>query len=426
MQETASAERSPSLYTRFNHIDPPIGPDGTPYEFYGALRDEVIEANRPIGWSEMHGGFWMAAGYSEVMEVMRNTEAFSNDAVTFPRYATNEKLMLAGQDDPEHKRARLLVNEPFSPGRVVDFTQMLRESVNALIDGFIQNGRADVARIIGDPIPALLTAIVLGLPVEDGPRFFEWAWAMSHEYMTDPEKAAPKLKEMYAYFENVIEDRRRKPGADVLSRVVHAKIDGDSLNQEELLGFCTVLLLGGIDNTSKLIATSLWRLAWDIELRCRLTRDRKAIPLAVDEFLRYYSPITVGRLVLQDVTVAGVSMKRGQYLMLMLPIANRDPRVFPYPDTFIADRSPNKHLALGTGVHRCLGAHILRVEARIVLEEFLTRIPEFKLDPDRKPTWTSGQAGGMGRVPIVFEPGERLSADPPDRGVHAWLEHAIA
>jgi cytochrome P450 len=155
---------------------------------------------------------------------MHNTAAFSNEAITFPPYGTTERLMLAGQDDLEHKRARLLVNEPFSPGRGIDFVRMLRENVNALIDGFIQSGRADVAKIIGDPIPAILTALILGLPAEHGPRFFKWTWAMSHESFTNPESAAPKLKEMYAYFEDVIEDRRRNPGADVLSRVVHAKI----------------------------------------------------------------------------------------------------------------------------------------------------------------------------------------------------------
>ncbi|MGH7839359.1 MAG: cytochrome P450, partial [Candidatus Binataceae bacterium] len=385
-----------------------------------------IEADRPIGWSEKHGGFWIVAGYAEVAEAMHNTTAFSNDAVTFPSYGMTERLMLAGQDDPEHKRARLLVNEPFSPGKVADFTRMLRENVNALIDGFIENGRADVAKIVGDPVPAILTALILGLPAEHGPRFFKWTWAMSHEFLSDPAAAAPKIKEMYAYFEDVIEDRRRHPGADVLSRVVHAKIDGDSLNHEELLGFCTVLLLGGIDNTSKLIASALWRLAWDIELRHRLTRDRQIIPTTVDEFLRYYTPAGVGRLLKEDISLGGVTMKRGQYAMLMAPIANRDPRIFPYPDTFIADRSPNKHLGLGAAVHRCLGAHVLRVEARIVIEEFLTRIPEFELDRTRTPRWTCGQVSGMGSVPIVFEPGERLGAEPPNEGVRAWLEHAMA
>ena len=110
----------------------------------------------------------------------------------------------------------------------------------------------------------------------------------------------------------------------------------------------------------------------------------------------------------------------------MAPIANRDPRVFQYPDTFIADRSPNKHLGLGAGVHRCLGAHVLRVEAKIVLEEFLTRIPEFELDRTKVPKWTSGQEAGMGSVPIVFEPGERLSEEPANDGVRTWSEHAMA
>jgi cytochrome P450 len=190
---TVAASKSQSLFTDFDHTNPPIGRDRTPNEFYEAVRDEVIQANRPVGWSEKHGGFWMVAGYPEVMEVMHNTDAFSNDAVTFPRYGTTEPLMLAGQDDPEHKRARLLVNEPFSPGKVADFTLMLRENVNALIDGFIENGRADVAKIIGDPVPAILTALILGLPPEHGPRFFDWTWAMSHEFFTDPESAKPKL-----------------------------------------------------------------------------------------------------------------------------------------------------------------------------------------------------------------------------------------
>lgn len=352
----ATPSNGASLFTHFDHTNPPLGPNGTPIDSYCAVRDEVVNANRPVGWSEMHGGFWVVAGYAEVMEAKHNTTAFSNDAVTFPSYGTTERLMLAGQDDPEHKRARLLVNEPFSPGKVVDFTRMLRDNVNALIDGFIESGNADVAKIIGDPVPAILTALILGLPAEHGPRFFKWTWAMSHEFLSEPDAAAPKIKEMYAYFEEVIEDRRRNPGPDVLSRVVHAKIDGDFLNHEELLGFCTVLLLGGIDNTSKLIADALWRLAWDIELRHRLLREPQIIPTAVDEFLRFYSPAGVGRLLMQDFTFAGAPMKRGQFAMLMAPIANRDPRIFPYPDTFIADRSPNKHLGLGAAVHRCLGA----------------------------------------------------------------------
>ena len=424
--ETANIANGMSLYTHLDHLHPSIGPDGTPVAFYEALRDEVVLANRPVGWSEEHGGFWVIAGYPEVFETMHDTKAFSNENVTFPTYGTSEPLMLAGQNDPAHKRSRLLVNEPFSPGRVMDFTRMLRENVNSLIDGFIREGHADVAKIIADPVPAILTAIILGLPAEHGPRFSAWTWALSHESISDPKAAMPRIEQMYAYFEEVIEERRRNPGQDLLSRVVHSRMDGDQLRHDELLGFCTVLLLGGIDNSTKLIATALWRLAWDFPLRYRLMRDRKIIPSTIDEFLRYYAPATIGRLIKEEVSVGGVPMKAGQQVLLMLPVANRDPRTFPYPDTLIADRSPNKHLGFGTGVHRCLGAHILRVEAQIVVEEFLARIPEFELDRSRKATWAPGQVAGMGSVPIVFEPGEPLHDEPINSGVQAWLEHATA
>jgi cytochrome P450 len=413
-----------SLYSHFDHLHPPIGADGTPNAFYEALRDEVLQENRPAGWSEEHGGFWVVAGYPEVFEAMHNTAAFSNANVTFPRYGTSEALMLAGQDDPEHKRARLLVNEPFSPGRVMNFTRMLRENVNSLIDGFIRDGYADVAKTISAPIPALLAAVIMGLPAENGPRLSAWTWALSHEAISDPKVAAPKIKEMYAYFEGVIEERKRNPAEDILSRVVHSRIDGDYLNHDELLGFCTVLLLGSIDNTTKLIGTALWRLAWDFELRHRLIRNPKIIPAAIDELLRYYAPACIGRLIKQEVSIGGIRMKAGQQVMLMLPVANRDPRAFPYPDTLIADRSPNKHLGFGTGIHRCLGAHILRVEAQIVIEEFLARIPLFELDRSKKAAWVPGQVAGMGSVPIVFEPGEPLSAGSVNCGIQAWLDHA--
>jgi cytochrome P450 len=186
--------------------------------------------------------------------------------------------MLASQNDPAHKRARLLVNEPFSPGRVMDFTRMLRENVNSEIDGFIREGHADFAKIIADPVPAILTAISWACQRNMGPNSPPGAWALSHESISDPKAAMPKIKQMYAYFEAVIEERRRNPGQNLLSRIVHSRIDGDQLRDDELLGFCTVLLLGGIDNWTKLIATALWRLAWDFPLRYRLMRDRQIIP----------------------------------------------------------------------------------------------------------------------------------------------------
>ena len=153
------------------------------------------------------------------------------------------------------------------------------------------------------------------------------------------------------------------------------------------------------------------------------TTPRQIISTTIDELLHYYALAAIGRLIKEEVSVGGVSMKAEQQALLMLLVANRDPPTFSYPDTLITDRSPNKHLGFGTGVHRCLGAHNHRVEAQIVIEEFLARIPKFELDRTGKAAWAPGQVADMGSVPTVFEPEEPLHNEPLNSGVQAWLEH---
>jgi cytochrome P450 len=152
----------------------------------------------------------------------------------------------------------------------------------------------------------------------------------------------------------------------------------------------------------------LWRLANDPALRRHLIANPDKIPMAVDELLRYYTPALIGRLALRDVQVNDVTIKAGQQVMLWLPVANRDRRVFPDADTFIADRTPNRHLGLGNGIHRCLGAHLIRVEGHVTFREFLKRIPDFEIDPDKPIKWQAGQVSGVSELNVVFEPGTRL------------------
>ncbi len=412
-----------ALYAAYDHLDPPIGVDGTPCGYYEEFRDLALAAKEPVGWSEKHGGFWVVTSYAECEQIIKDVDGFSSGGVIFPKYAVTEPLMLAEQDEPDHMRARRLVNLSFMPRNVTQYGDAMQVAVHELMDGFIEDGKADVGRILADPIPAIVTALIMGLPAQDGPLFDYWTTAITHQYLVDPEGAKPKIAEMYEYFEKNIARRKVEGGTDVLSSVINSEVDGQRLTHSELLGFSTVLLIGGIENSAKLIGSALWRMGWDLELRRRLLRHPERLPAVVDELLRYYSPGTIGRIVRRETTIAGKTMLPGQQVMLALPIANRDPREFPNPDAFITDRTNNRHLALGTGLHVCLGAHLIRMEARIVIAEFLARIPDYTIDATAPLKWTTGQVGGMSRVPIKFKPGQRRGTER-GAGVDAWLRHA--
>jgi cytochrome P450 len=403
----------------YYHYDTPVGPDGTPYEYYEAFRDWAVESDEQIGWSEKEGGFWLAFGYEAVKEIYQNSTDFSNKYSTFPVYGTPEgrPLMLAAYDEPAHSKYRKLVSGPFSPKKAAEMTDLLRATTNDLIDRFIDDGRADLVSGLANEVPARATAIILGLPAEQGDVYRTWTHAMAQQQHTDPEGAAKVMGEMNAWFAELLEDRRRNPGDDVISGVIQAEVDGERLTDEEVHDFFVVLLLGGIDNTTKLLSNFAWRLSWDRELRRRLIKHPELMPTAVDECLRYYSPAMTVRVVVKDMTFRGCKMKTDQFIVKMLPIANRDSREFANPDVFMADRSPNRHVGLGIGIHRCLGAHLLKVEARVAMEELLRRIPEFELDGEAKTSWLLGQVGGMQSVPVVFPAGGASSEDSVERSV---------
>jgi cytochrome P450 len=413
-----------TAFASFDHFNTPLDGHGTPYGYYCAIRDKAASSGQYVGWSEAHGGFWLIVGYEESNWASKNIVDFSNSEPTLPRYKTTEPFIISGTDDPEHRFARALVNASFNPAGVKRFERLIRDNTNLLIDSFIERGRADVAKVIGMPVPAIVTAMILGVPTEDSPNFSRWIHAVSSDHLHDPDGAGKEIRTMYEYFGEVIERRRHSPGEDILSQVVHSEVDGKRFNIEELRGFCTNLMVGGIDNTNRLLSTMLWRVGWDHELRDRLVRNKVLIKKSIQEFLRFYSPACIVRSIRRDVEYGGVSMKAGQLLMMAEPIANRDPRAFAYPDTFIPDRHPNLHLGLGVGIHRCLGAHLIALEAQVMLEEFLERIPNYSLDPSRPHSWAAGQVAGMSSVPIVFEPGSSLNPGTLHPGVAAWIANA--
>ena len=371
------------------------------YETWGELQGQC-----PIGRSDAHGGMWVVTGYPETVSMLRNPEVFSSFPATLPSFPQDTRMMPVEMDPPDHQRYRAPMAEPFSPKRALTYEQPLRGIVNDLIDNFIDDGECDAFAALAVPLPALLATIFLGVPIEDGEKLQVWIHTLVHETATRPEAAAEAVQNIYGYFGQLLAERAGSDGDDLISILLRAEVNGEPLPQDQLLGFSLFLLLASIDTSQKVIGSMFWHLANDPELRGKLAADPALVPAAVEEFLRYYAPVIDARRVTSDTEVGGVEMKEGDRVLLLLGAASRDERVFANADTFDLDRANNsKHLAFGDYIHKCLGIHIARVELKVLLEEFLRRIPDFEPQDGASPLWSNGQVQGVVRAPITFPKG---------------------
>ena len=191
-------------------------------------------------------------------------------------------------------------------------------------------------------------------------------------------------------------------GDDLITELLHAEVDGEPIPDGHVLGIAALTLIAGVDTTWSAIGASLWHLATHQQDRRRLVEEPELLPTAVEEFLRAYSPVTMARIVSEDVEIRGCQMRRGDRVLLSFPAANRDPDAFPDADEVVIDRLDNRHVAFGVGIHRCAGSNLARMELRVALEEWLARIPEFRLEDGAQVTWAGGQVRGPRRVPVVI------------------------
>jgi hypothetical protein len=221
------------------------------------------------------------------------------------------------------------------------------------------------------------------------------------------EVAGEAVIECYSYFYALLEDRRASPRDDVMSLLAQAELDGVQLTDSELMGFCLLFLIASIDTSQKVIGSMLWQLATEPELRKRLIVDPGSTASIVEEFLRFWAPVCPARRATEDVEVGGIALREGDQILILTGAANRDERGFPQADQFVPDRTPNRHLAFGSSIHRCLGSHIARIELRVLLDELLRRIPDFELQEGAEVEWSKGQVQGVVKVPIRFTPGPR-------------------
>ena len=253
-----------------------------------------------------------------------------------------------------------------------------------------------------------IIAAMLGVPQERADEFTGWVRGVLEFGLTDPAARLAARDNVIRFFVEQIALRRADPTDDLISELLASEIDGKPVPDHQVIGTCNLLLLAGVDTTWSSIGASLWHLAQRPDQRKQLRDNPEIWPTAIEELLRTFAPVTMARIVTKDVEVGGCPMKAGDRVLMAFPAANRDPAVFDEADEVILDRAQNRHVAFGSGIHRCAGSNLARLELRVAVQTWLERIPEFELEDPADVRWAGGQVRGPRRAPVVFALGTRL------------------
>jgi cholest-4-en-3-one 26-monooxygenase len=345
-----------------------------------------MRSEAPVYWD---GAVWGVTRYDDLRHVSTHPEVFSSAGGIRPGYPPLP--MMIDMDDPEHLKRRKLVNKGFTPRRVRDSEPAVRQACDEIIDAVCQAGSADLVTDIAAPLPMIMIGDALGVVPEDRADLLRWSDDMVKGQSVTVtaeqlEAAANAFGEYTSYASAVIEDRRACPVDDLMSVLVHAEVDGDRLDHDELVHESLLILVGGDETTRHVISGGIYQLLVERSRWERLQADRSLVPTAVEEMLRWVSPIkNMVRTATQDTELAGQQIREGDELMLLYPSANRDEAVFEDPFTFDIARDPNEHVAFGFGPHFCLGASLARLELTVMLERLLDRLPDLALATDTEP-----------------------------------------
>ncbi|MDH4143670.1 MAG: cytochrome P450 [Acidimicrobiia bacterium] len=361
-----------------------------------------------IAHSERWGGSWLPTRYADVAAVAHDTDHFSSREVTVApipmSYDESGRALrsIIATDEPQHAPERRVILPFFSPKATQRYEPHTRELANRFIDDFIEQGRVDAAAQYARQIPPRIIAAILGVDPNRGDEFAEWVQGVLELGLQDPEIREKYRTIIAEFFLEEIARRQREPGDDLISWLLSQEIDGEPVPMNVVRGNVSLMLIAGIDTTWSSIGSALWHLASHPEDTARLVADPGLIPLAIEELLRAYSPVTMARIVSDEVELNGSTMHPGDRVLLSFPAANRDPDAFEDPDRVVIDRANNRHIAFGVGVHRCAGSNLARMEMRVALEEWLKRIPSFTLEDPAAVTWAGGQVRGPRSLPIRF------------------------
>ncbi|MEV4220691.1 cytochrome P450 [Nonomuraea sp. ATR24] len=387
--------------TDFSHLEPEWAAD--PYPIQDDLRQRC-----PIAHTERFGGGWLPTRYEDVAAVAYDTERFSSRSIIMSNFRPPRELAPMGgsppisSDPPFHHDARKLLLPAFTKTAVAKQVDSTRALCHALIDEFEGRDVVDAARDYAQHIPMRVIAAMLGFPAEDGPRFREFIENVLEGVNHPPEERIERMQQLFDYLLEQIRDHVDRPRDDLTTYLINAELYGQKLDPSHVAGTMALLLIAGIDTTWSAIGASLWHLAKTPADRERLVAEPGLLPTAMEELLRVYAPVTMARLVKEDMHWHGVDMKADDWVLLSFPAANRDPAQFERAGEVVIDRQVNRHAAFGLGIHRCVGSHLARMELRVALEVWLERIPVFGLADPEAVTWAAGQVRGPRTLPLTL------------------------
>jgi cytochrome P450 family 142 subfamily A polypeptide 1 len=369
-----------------------------------------MRAHEPV-YRDEKNGLWGVTRHAHVLEVSKAPRVFCSGRSSRPDAPAIPSMI--NLDDPAHRKRRNLVNRGFTPRRVEEQEPRVREIVAGLIDRVAAAGGCDFVADLAAPLPMIVIGDMLGVEPEDRDRLLRWSddLILGTSATATPEAAAGAARafaEYAEYHRGVVADRRARPRADdLMSVLVHAEIDGEGLDDEALLQESLLILVGGDETTRHVITGGMHQLLLHPEAMQQLAREPARIPAAVEEMLRWVSPIqNMNRTATRDVEFHGRRIRAGERVLLLYPSANRDEAVFEEPFRFDVARRPNEHVAFGGyGPHFCLGASLARLELRVMFEELLARLTDWELADDAPlPKRPSNFITGIERMPVRFTP----------------------
>ena len=354
----------------------------------------------PVVHSAEYEGYWPLFRYDDIGTVARDPGRFSSaQGITIPHHAFPMSLPPIETDPPQHMQLRSPLLDRFSPGAVARFEPALRHSVVEMIAAFAERGEADLAEELTVLLPGVAMSLLLSIPDEDRARCHEWTTALIRN--TEDMEA---VSSAFAYFYELYQDRSANPRDDIPSLILGITVDGRPITEQEFLCFMCTLVFAGLDTTANAGANMLKLLGERPELRDELIADPARIPQAVEELLRYITPLpALARVTTEPVTLNGVEIPAGERVQMVFIAGNHDPAEFECPEEIRFDRSPNRHLSFSAGPHRCLGAHLARLELRILLEEVLRLIPDYRVVEGGVVRY-GGITRGISRLPVKFTP----------------------